>query len=174
MKSCDYCGRDNRDDATHCQECGTNRFVVSKAPAMPPRKVARPDPDPDVPPDGESQLCVSCLFPNLKMASVCKRCGVSLSAISTIGPLEQAYAEGHAFRQAVEGRPKFVVLVGIWLLFFPVFLLALVLMFTPGAGGLAPFFLGGALALFCLVMLYRSTRNFFKHAPINRGDTTRL
>jgi hypothetical protein len=31
MKTCDYCGRENTDDAAHCRECGT-RFVSENDP----------------------------------------------------------------------------------------------------------------------------------------------
>ena len=35
IKNCDYCGRENADDATHCSECGTGKFVTAKEPAPP-------------------------------------------------------------------------------------------------------------------------------------------
>src|SRR2546430_261050 len=32
MKSCAYCGRENLDNATHCCECGTDKFQVINPP----------------------------------------------------------------------------------------------------------------------------------------------
>jgi hypothetical protein len=34
MKKCDYCGRENQDDATNCQECGTDKFVALAPPPV--------------------------------------------------------------------------------------------------------------------------------------------
>jgi len=117
MKSCAYCGRENQDDATHCHECGTAEFVV---PVLPPASLQQrieapepPDPEPDVPPDGEAALCTYCLFPNLPEASWCKRCGASVSFASIVGPADAARASGFMWRGALRGHPKPFVLFGV-------------------------------------------------------------
>lgn len=38
MKSCAYCGRENRDEATHCRECGTSEFVKQAQQSRPAEK----------------------------------------------------------------------------------------------------------------------------------------
>lgn len=178
MKPCAYCGRDNEDNATHCRECGNAEFVVLTAPssATQPEMAQRmsiPDPEPDVSPTGESALCTSCLFPNVPGTAFCKRCGAPVGFISTIGPLEHIYAEGHAYRQAVEGRPKPIILIGIWLLFFPSLLVCLRLMFSGGKA--APLFIliFGGMAWICIMMLYRATKNYMKprQEARDKGDT---
>lgn len=35
MKKCNYCGRENPDDATHCSGCGTQEFKIEVPPTMP-------------------------------------------------------------------------------------------------------------------------------------------
>jgi hypothetical protein len=37
MKSCEYCGRENEDNALHCKECGTTEFVAAAVPQSQPR-----------------------------------------------------------------------------------------------------------------------------------------
>ena len=75
---------------------------------------------PELPNSGETVVCTTCHTLNVPDVAFCRRCGAPIGFISTIGPLETAYAEGFAYRQAVQGRPKFIVVVGIWLIFFPV------------------------------------------------------
>jgi len=65
-------------------------------------------------------ICPTCHTLNVPGVAFCRRCGGPLGFISTIGPLETAYTEGFAYRQAVQGRPKFIVVLGIWLIFFPI------------------------------------------------------
>ena len=51
-------------------------------------------------------ICPACHTLNVPGVAFCRRCGGPLGFISTIGPLETAYAEGFAYRQAVQGRQK--------------------------------------------------------------------
>jgi hypothetical protein len=80
--------------------------------------------------------------------------------------MEHLYAEGAAYRKAVEGRPKFVVLLGVWLIFFPCLVVCLCLMLAivvglgSGVAGLIFFWLLCALGVICAVMLYRVTKNY--------------
>ena len=80
--------------------------------------------------------------------------------------MEHLYAEGTAYRKAVEGRPKFVVFLGVWLIFFPGLLGCLFVMLAifsgliGGAAGLISFWVSCALGTICAVMLYRVTKNY--------------
>jgi hypothetical protein len=80
---------------------------------------------------------------------------------------DAAQAVGFVFRRAVETPTNFAVVCGIWLLYFPGFVLnalALRNIFASGIGGLAGLALfwliivGGSI---CTSMLYRVTRNYF-------------
>src|SRR6266702_4246755 len=110
MKNCAYCGRENTDDAVNCRECGTSEFAISAPLQRPVQKIEEmpaefPEPEPDIPPDGESALCTYCLFPNLPEALWCKRCGASVSYASIVGPVDAARAAGFMWRGALRGRP---------------------------------------------------------------------
>ncbi|WP_348547567.1 hypothetical protein [Chthoniobacter sp.] len=80
--------------------------------------------------------------------------------IAAVDPMQHIYAEGFAYRSAVDGPPRFIVLFGMWLLFAPLALAApfiLLNAFSLGFPIAAPFaFLGFASA----VILYRTTRNY--------------
>ena len=129
MKKCAYCGRENDDAATHCRECGTGEFLApGPAPTQPRVEAGKDEPEaitpaedsiPELSIPGESAVCPTCHTLNVPDVTFCQRCGAPIGFISTIGPLETAYAEGFAYRRAVEGRPQFIVVVGIWLIFFP-------------------------------------------------------
>jgi hypothetical protein len=180
MKNCAYCGRENTDEATHCRECGIAEFVAP-APLSPPAQegaemvAETSEIEPDVSPDGESALCIFCLFPNLPDAAWCKRCGGSISYGSIVGPLDAARASGFMWRGALRGRPKRFVFVGVWLLFFPKLLLnlfALFWIFSGDVGGpviLVQFWLALASAAIASAMLYQVTRNYMT-IPETRWD----
>jgi len=177
VKTCSYCGRENSDDATQCSECGTDEFATPvPAPSQPPVSQRGPDEagattaahdsSSEPPPFGETVLCVTCHTLNVPDVAFCRRCGAPIGFISTIGPLETAYAEGFAYRQAVQGRPKLIVVFGIWLIFFPCLLASIGLILTilnegiRGIVGLVFFWLFVGFGVICAVMLYRVTRNF--------------
>jgi hypothetical protein len=165
MKTCGYCGRENEDSAAFCLACGLSEFAESTpAIAPPPESVAESEiagPEPDVLPDDEAALCPSCLFPNLPHRQWCKRCGVPISGVPGFGPFESAVAWGCAWRGAVRGRPKPIVLFGIWFFFLPGFLVAglffLVALFTGFLPGLL---LACAYGAIPFSMLYQVTRNY--------------
>jgi ribosomal protein L40E len=182
MKKCAYCGRENDDDATQCRECGTGEFLApGPAPTQPLVEAGKDEAEaitpaedsiPELSIPGESAVCPTCHTLNLPEVTFCRRCGAPIGFISTIGPLEAAYAEGFAYRRAVEGRPQFIIVVGIWLLFFPSlvasigFSLSILKTGMDGIGGfvgLIRFFLFWICVGFGVIsalMLYRVTRNY--------------
>jgi ribosomal protein L40E len=171
MKSCAYCGRANEDDAMRCRECGTAQFVLPASPGTSSQgqseRVAEvQDPECDVPADDEAALCTNCLFPNLPDASLCKRCGASMSYASIVGPLDAALASGFMWRGAVRGRPKPFVLVSVWVLFFPSLLwnllvaLSILTVGMTGPASLAMLWFALGFAAVAFMMLYQVTRNY--------------
>jgi len=182
MKRCEYCGRENDDDAIKCRECGTSEFFVpAPAPTQPRVEQGEGEPGATTPPEdsipelpipGESMICPTCHTLNVPGVAFCRRCGGPLGFISTIGPLETAYAEGFAYRQAVQGRPKFIVVLGMWLIFFPIlvtmiaFSLSILKKGMEGTGGLVGiigfflFWICVGFAVISAIMLCRVTKNF--------------
>jgi hypothetical protein len=177
MKLCAYCGRENEDDAVGCRECGTAQFVFPASSETSSQKETEhvaeaPEPECDVPADGEAALCTYCLFPNLQEASWCKRCGASMSYGSIVGPLDAALASGYMWRGAVRGRPKPLVLVSVWVLFLPKLLVNLLAALSilacgmTGPASLAMLWLTLAFAAVAFMMLYQVTRNYLTIPPI--------
>ena len=116
----------------------------------------------------ESRIaCPHCLERNEAERDFCVKCGAPLSAMSVTGPWERIQSEGFAYRQAVSGPPKTIVLVGMWLLFGPIFTAAPVVgarlvssrpELDPRTwGGLA-----GTTLLWCIsaALLFRVTKNY--------------
>jgi hypothetical protein len=176
MKTCSRCNFENDDDADYCVECGANIKTKAAAPHEMPSLplVGATDADDTTPPDG-SLLCTSCLHPNPPETPFCKRCGAPIGAISAVGPLEHIYAEGFAYRQATEGRPKTIVLVGMWLLFLPPLVLALPLMAAivndgRGSGAVFELILILVLAAISAAILIKVTLNYFKQPPAASND----
>ena len=122
----------------------------------------------------ERQLCISCLAPNLPDAHFCVSCGAPLDSYSATAPFERILAQGYGFRSAVTGRPRLVVVVGMWILFFP---------------GVLTFILRLGFVLFCrpplsledlvivlyafagVVLIFRVTKNYLTIPPVHLAVT---
>jgi di/tricarboxylate transporter len=57
------------------------------------------------------------MAPNEVSANFCANCRAPLSSYASTGPVEHLFAEGAVYRQAAERPRKFVVVLGVWLLF---------------------------------------------------------
>jgi len=83
-------------------------------------------------------------------------------------------AEGHLFRRVIEGRPKPVVLVGVWILFFPAlvastFAAVSLILNHSSRSDLVFFWIMVGLAYLSAVVLYRVTKNYLT-MPARRKD----
>ena len=61
-------------------------------------------------------LCPSCLTENDPLTGFCAKCGRPLSSLSTIDPLQRAYAMGWVYRKCVSGPVGRIALIALWLL----------------------------------------------------------
>ena len=109
--------------------------------------------------------CASCLAQNYESASHCQSCGYQLDSTSTLDPLKTIQAEGFMLRKATEGKPKFIVVLGIWIIFLPFLAAGIALAVSQifdggGFAGFVFFWLGIGLAYAGFIMLYRTTRNY--------------
>jgi len=64
-------------------------------------------------------VCPSCLLSNHPASPFCADCGAPIGNYAAIDPIQRIYAEGFAYRSAVSGPPKIIILVGMWLVFSP-------------------------------------------------------
>ena len=110
-------------------------------------------------------VCASCLAQNYESASHCQNCGYQLDSTSTLDPLKTIQAEGFMLRKATEGKPKFIVVLGIWIMFLPFLAAGIALAISQifdgsGFAGFVFFWLGVGLAYVGFIMLYRTTLNY--------------
>jgi hypothetical protein len=124
------------------------------------------EPQEEAPAEEEQMLCPCCFHHNDPDITFCQDCGAPLGFIAFLGPLEQVYSEGFAYRRATTGPPSWIVLVGIWVIFFPPFLaLGFVVVgfpfsqqwWTESPVGLLIILCGCAVSG---AMIYQTTRNF--------------
>lgn len=123
------------------------------------------------PSESTLSLCPSCLKPNKRFAAFCESCGSPIGTTATLDPIQTIHTQGHLFRKALDGPPKPVVLIGMWIMFLPMLvgsIYAAVRLIQSG-GGMANFvffwaFVG--LAYISVVILYRITRNYLRKYPM--------
>ena len=122
--------------------------------------------------DDQKIACLSCLAENHAAESFCRKCGAPIGATATLDPLKAIHAQGYLFRTALKGRPRFIVLLGIWIMFLPVLVVsvsvALYLISNRSRPSDVVFFWAMAgLSYVSFVVLYKVTRNYF---TIPRAD----
>lgn len=112
-------------------------------------------------------VCQTCLQKNDGGAINCRFCNAPLILSDSADPVKNLPGEGYAYGKAVEGKPKPVVLIGVWVMFLPLLLIsgftALSVIFNDTGGGSMPFILFWmcvAAFAFSLAMLYRVTKNY--------------
>jgi hypothetical protein len=126
---------------------------------------SRGDNKADIP---QQVVCPNCLEENESFQHFCVKCGAPISSISTVGPLERTLADGFMYRQAVAGRPKLIVVIGIWMMFLPVLIVSLSLLVMILIENFGGFFretglavVMSALLLVSFIILFRTTKNHF-------------
>lgn len=113
----------------------------------------------------ETIVCVSCVAQNRQNALFCENCGFPLGARATLDPMGAIQAQGDLLHKAVTKRPKFIVLVGIWILFLPWLILTVPIAYNEIANGKDIYdfiFLCGAVALAAVAVriLFVVTKNY--------------
>ena len=113
----------------------------------------------------ETITCVSCMTQNRQEDAFCQKCGYPIGATANLDPLQTIQTEGLLLRKALEGRPKPIVLLGVWILFLPVLLVGAggAIYFVMNPRGYADVIFFGALlglAYLAFIVLYRVTKNY--------------
>jgi len=112
-------------------------------------------------------LCVACMKENNAAATFCRFCNAALGLSDNPDHLQKLAMEGAVYAKAVEVKPNIVILVGVWLLFFPILIISLptaISMMREGGGGSTSFVMFWLLiitAVFSGAMIYKVTRNYF-------------
>jgi hypothetical protein len=114
-------------------------------------------------------LCPSCAASIGPNEVFCPKCSGPASLLSTTDPIQRIQTEGFLYRRSVEGRPKPIVVIGVWLLFLPLLIIGVIgmagmVMIGAGSGtaGFIVFLVSAALTYCGAAMLYRVTRNYLK------------
>lgn len=125
----------------------------------------------NTPPDTESKVeqpvCLSCLQPNAIEDHFCRKCGAPLDSYAATAPFEKIFAMGHSFRQATEGKPRLIVVIGVWLIFLPalmIYLLNLVLPLFRSESIVSGIF-SLPIAGLCALMIILCTRRYLRSRP---------
>lgn len=118
---------------------------------------------------GDGVVCPKCLRSNTTTAAFCADCGAPIGMVANVDPIQHIHAEGFAYRSAVDGPPKLIILVGMWVLFGPMALIGPCMVIGGVAG---PLFAAIAWNLFSVcsaVILFRTTRNYLVKSRLARG-----
>jgi hypothetical protein len=119
-----------------------------------------------LPESEQKQLCISCMAPNDVSADFCSSCKAPLSSYASTGPFEHLFAEGAVYRQAAERPRKFVVVLGVWIIFGTLLLFGMgwcVVVWFQGrsiAEGIIFSVFGVAMAAISSAMIWKTTRNY--------------
>jgi len=119
--------------------------------------------------------CLSCLAPNEATVDFCERCGAPLGTTATLDPLKMIRAEAFMLEKATVGKPKLIVLLGIWIIFFPMLAASVLLtisqiLYGISSEGFVFFWIGFGLTILSLVVLYRVTRNYFTPPDLKQTE----
>jgi len=133
---------------------------------------SEPEQTPETPAElDEKKLCVSCMFPNDPDDHFCAKCGAPMTSYAAIGPFESLFAEGYVYRQAVERPRKFIVVLGMWLIFGTVAIVSTVLLFVDRGMDLQDdlVFLSCAFSLpISLVLIWKTTQSYLNRSQANQ------
>ena len=106
--------------------------------------------------------------PNDRESAYCVNCNTPMNLSNSNDPIQRMSAEGYTYRKAAEMKPNVLVLIGVWLIFLPLFVFfglnAISLIFGYSGGGADSFvwfWVSLAVSGFSFVMLYKVSRNYF-------------
>jgi hypothetical protein len=105
----------------------------------------------------DRELCVTCVFPNEPGRNFCARCGAPITSYAATGPFESIFAEGHLYRQAAENPRRFIVVLGIWMIFGMTAVWGTTLLFESNWPNIL---IGFFLLAISIAIISRSTRNY--------------
>lgn len=120
----------------------------------------------------EGSVCPSCAaFIGINEV-FCPECHAPISLLAGTDPLQSIRAEAFVYGKVVNSRPKSLILIGVWALCVPWALICGLYSFTmfsegmgSGLAGFILFWIGIALTLIPIVLIFKVTRNYMKLPP---------
>jgi hypothetical protein len=111
---------------------------------------------------------------NNRYEAFCHSCGVPIGTTATLDPLRAIQAEGFVIRKALDGRPRVIVLMGIWVMFLPLLVVSVgaasyLITNRRGLADFVFFWIFVGLSYVSFVALYRVTRNYLT-IPARKDD----
>lgn len=120
--------------------------------------------------------CPSCQALINANENFCRECGAPITTTATLDPIASIHAQGFMLRKAVDGSPKPIVLIGIWVMFLPALILSayMAVYLITQQHGLGPFvffwvFIG--ITYISFRVLFQVTKNYF--SPRRRKGESR-
>jgi hypothetical protein len=122
----------------------------------------------------ERIVCPSCAALIGANEVFCPECNAPISLIANADPLQSIRTEGFLLGKATEGKPKPIVLIGVWVMFFPGLIISALVSFSiiyggsgTGASGFLFFWGGIGLSVVFAVILFKVTRNYLRKSDAN-------
>jgi hypothetical protein len=110
--------------------------------------------------------CPSCQALVDARESFCRECGAPITTTATLDPMGSIHAQGFMLRKAVDGPPKPIVLIGIWIVFLPalavsVYMAVSLITQQHGLASFVFFWVSVGLAYVSFRILFQVTKNYF-------------
>lgn len=128
--------------------------------------------------ENQDVVCPNCLERNNTCLSICANCGFSIGPGSNMTPDSVLHSHRFMYQNAIKGRPKFIVMLGIWIVFSGLLLISVTLLYT----GIKDYFVTGdpvnlfgiliAMCFFVLgaVIPFKVTKNYFAKRGEEEGE----
>ncbi|MBP9664624.1 MAG: hypothetical protein KBD94_08380 [Pyrinomonadaceae bacterium] len=117
-------------------------------------------------------ICPGCGDDVSSRVAFCPSCGAPTDAVSNLDPASLPESEGRMVSRAVEHPRRPIVVIGIWMIFAPIFILGVVMIIQSvrreldsWSANFIFFWFGIAALVLSSVTLFRVTRNYFRRPP---------
>jgi len=121
---------------------------------------------PNEPPLDGDVICPHCLYPNAPEAAFCGACGAPIGMVANVDPIQSIRSEGFGWRSSATGSPRWIILIGTWLVFLPFAATSLLAFFGEGPDRYN--LLSPVVLLTSIGILFRVTRNHIVKAHAAR------
>jgi len=93
-----------------------------------------------------------------------------MSSYAATGPFEHLFAEGHVYRQATEKPRKFIVVLGVWIIFGMMAIGGAAMLLIGRNTGIQNVVAGALILPISLIMIWKTTRSYLTRPRLVPGD----